>query len=172
MNGARPNTEDMSPCEIRTATREEWPGADGVADSAFRDYEAAFPDWIASLRAARLMSRLGEEAELVVAARGGELLGACGYLAPGKARHDFFPMEWSILRMLSVPPENRGRGIARALVLECISRSRRDGARILGLYTSPVMKAAVPLYVDLGFVLQRELPPELGMRRLLYALEV
>jgi GNAT superfamily N-acetyltransferase len=158
----------VKPYEIRTATRDEWPEAERLADAAFRDYEDAFPHWVAALRDARPMSRLGESAELLVAASGSGLVGACGYMAPGVPRYEFFPPDWSILRMLSVPRENRGRGIARALVEECVRRARRDSARVLGLYTSPIMKAAVPLYLSMGFVKERDLPPEMGVPCVIY----
>ena len=72
----------MKPYEIRTATRDEWPEAERLADAAFRDYEDAYPRWVAALRDARPMSRLGESAELLVAASGSELVGARGAMAP------------------------------------------------------------------------------------------
>lgn len=157
--------------DIRTATREEWPEAERVAAAAFADYEAAHPRWVAALRESRPMARLGESAEVIVAVSEGAILGACGYMAPGVPRHEFFPPEWSILRMLSVPPEHRGRGIARALAHECVRRARRDRAPVLGLYTSPIMKAAVPLYVSMGFTLLRELPDEMGVPCVIYTLD-
>ncbi|MGZ5038353.1 MAG: GNAT family N-acetyltransferase [Usitatibacter sp.] len=158
--------------EVRTATREEWAEAERIAAAAFRDYEAGHPRWYAALCDARPMHRLGESAELLVAAGDGGLLGACGYMAPGVPRHDFFPPEWSILRMMSVPPEHRGRGIARALAEECVRRARRDRAAVLGLYTSPIMKAAVPLYVSMGFAPLRELPDEMGVPCVIYTLAI
>jgi GNAT superfamily N-acetyltransferase len=166
--GSAHKDDRLKPYEIRTATPQEWAPADRLADAAFRDYEAGHPQWVAALRDARPMSHLGERSELVVAVSAGELVGACGYLAPGTPRYDFFPPEWSILRMLSVPPPHRGGGIGRALVEECVRRARRDRADVLGLYTSPIMKAAIPLYLDLGFVLDRHLPPEMGVPCVIY----
>jgi ribosomal protein S18 acetylase RimI-like enzyme len=53
--------------------------------------------------------------------------------------------------MLVVGPAVRGRGTGRALVLACVERSRRDGARVLRLSTQPEMRAAHRLYERLGF---------------------
>ena len=158
--------------ELRTAARGEWDEADRVADAAFRDYEREHPQWVDALRGERMMTKLGETAEVIVAMRGAEMVGACGYMAPGVPRYEFFPLEWSILRMLSVPRAHRGLGIGRALVKECIDRARRDRARVLGLYTSPMMRAAVPLYESMGFTRLRDLPPEMGVPCVIYTLEV
>jgi ribosomal protein S18 acetylase RimI-like enzyme len=160
----------MKPYEIRKAAPDEWAAADRIADRAFHQYEAEYPQWVAALRNSRPMTRLGEIAEVDVAISGAEMVGACGYVAPGHPRYDFFPRQWSVLRMLSVPPEYRGQGIGRALVEECIRLSIRDGADVLGLYTSPIMKAAVPLYRSMGFVFQRNLPPEMGVPCVIYTL--
>ncbi|HEY6829431.1 MAG TPA: GNAT family N-acetyltransferase, partial [Gemmatimonadaceae bacterium] len=54
--------------------------------------------------------------------------------------------------LVAVAPEARGRGIARALVEECIRRARVQGAKEVGLHTSRSMRAAMAMYADLGFV--------------------
>ena len=157
---------------IRRARPEECSDAERVARAAFRDYEAGHGDWYRKLTEAQPMRVLGETAEILIAVSGENVVGAVGYMAPGIQRHDFFPPEWAILRMLSVPPEHRGHGIGRALVKACIDCARRDKAGTLGLYTSPVMKTAVPLYLAMGFVHLRKLPAEDDVPCDLYALEV
>jgi ribosomal protein S18 acetylase RimI-like enzyme len=56
------------------------------------------------------------------------------------------------VRLVAVTPDLRGRGIARALVDECIRRARASGATALGLHSSRSMRAAVRLYERIGFV--------------------
>jgi len=158
--------------QIRKAQPHEWSMAEQVAEAAFGDYEAGHGDWFRTLRDAHPMRVLAESAEVLVAVAGDEIVGAVGYMRPGIPRHEFFPLDWAILRMLSVPPRHRGNGIARALVQACIECARRDQATILGLYTSPIMKAAIPLYLSIGFVHQRVLAPELGVPCDLYSLRV
>lgn len=55
------------------------------------------------------------------------------------------------IRLVAVAPEARGRGIAKALVEECIRRARGRGAREVGLHTSKSMRAAMAMYATLGF---------------------
>ena len=45
-------------------------------------------------------------------------------------------LPWPELRLLAVPPDQRGQGIGAALVRECIERARRSGAKILALHTT------------------------------------
>ena len=55
------------------------------------------------------------------------------------------------IRLVAVAPEARGRGIAKALVEECIRRARAQGASEVGLHTSRSMRAAMAMYANLGF---------------------
>jgi predicted N-acetyltransferase YhbS len=59
---------------------------------------------------------------------------------------------WPEVRLVAVDPSVRGRGVARALVLECVRRARAAGATALGLHTSLSMHTARQLYERLGFV--------------------
>jgi len=158
------------PFRIRQAAHGEWDAADAVAARAFGQYGLEHPEWIGAMRETPPMRWIGENAELLVAISGTEVIGAVGYVAPGRPRREFFPAEWAILRMLSVPPEQRGLGLGRALVEACIGCARRDGVATLGLYTSPVMKVAVPLYRRMGFEHQGAAPPDHGMPCDIYAL--
>lgn len=55
------------------------------------------------------------------------------------------------VRLLAVLPSARGLGIGRALMLECINRTRAAGSAVLMLHTTDMMAAAMSLYEDLGF---------------------
>ncbi|MBO7744728.1 GNAT family N-acetyltransferase [Paenibacillus sp. MWE-103] len=56
-----------------------------------------------------------------------------------------------IIRLIAVPPEHRGKGIATALIREAAARAARQGADWLNLHTSDMMASAVRLYERLGF---------------------
>lgn len=55
------------------------------------------------------------------------------------------------IRMLAVSREVRGKGVAKALVNECIRRAKEKGYLSIGLHTADFMEDAVELYSRLGF---------------------
>lgn len=55
------------------------------------------------------------------------------------------------IRMLAVASEARGKGVATALINECIQRVRRQGLEYIGLHTADFMESAIQLYGQLGF---------------------
>ena len=59
---------------------------------------------------------------------------------------------WPEVRLLAVPPEQRGAGVGKALMDECVRRARATGATSLGLHTSRSLEAAVRMYRRMGFV--------------------
>lgn len=65
------------------------------------------------------------------------------------------------VRLLAVPPSERGRGIASALMQECIRRARQAGVAALTLHTSDIMNVAMQMYERMGFVRD----PERDFRR-------
>jgi ribosomal protein S18 acetylase RimI-like enzyme len=81
----------------------------------------------------------------------GRVLGTATYVpGPGPFHEGDFG-DTASMRMLAVAEDARGRGVGRALVLECIDRARAAGRRGLSLHTRPVMTAAQGLYESLGF---------------------
>lgn len=92
-------------------------------------------------------------ADCIVAEDAGTLLGSVMLYAPkseayGELAH---ALEYPEVRLVAVAPEARGRGVARALMEECIRRARARGATAIGLHTSRSMRAAVSLYSSMGF---------------------
>lgn len=55
------------------------------------------------------------------------------------------------IRMLAVSPEMRGKGVASALVAECIQRAKAKGYQAIGLHTGEFMETAMKLYETMGF---------------------
>jgi ribosomal protein S18 acetylase RimI-like enzyme len=101
-----------------------------------------------------------------------EVIGAVIYCPPGHSDPKIFQSEWASLKMLSVDLRYRGRGIGAQLCRECIDRARQDNAEIIALHTSELMLAARSMYAKLGFELDTELPPRLGLRYWRYVMEL
>jgi ribosomal protein S18 acetylase RimI-like enzyme len=101
-----------------------------------------------------------------------DLIGAVIYCPPGNSDPKIFQSDWASLKMLSVDVRHRGRGIGAQLCLECIDRARQDNAEVIALHTSELMLAARGMYAKLGFKLDIELPPRLGLRYWRYVMEL
>jgi GNAT superfamily N-acetyltransferase len=143
-------------------------GVNRVALAAFAQYESHYEDWVSFREGIARTADLAGDADLIVADGGGVsgvggLIGAVAHVGPGKRRNQIFPDDWSIIRMLVVEPEQRGRGIARRLVAAALQRARDGAAPFIGLHTSPIMADALSLYVKLGFERDCELAPIRGV---------
>jgi len=90
----------------------------------------------------------------IVAELDGRIVGSVALYHPGYAQYTGLDSAaaWPEVRLVAVDPAVRGRGVARALVLECVRRARASGATTLGLHTSNSMHSARRLYERLGFV--------------------
>jgi len=60
-------------------------------------------------------------------------------------------LDYPEIRMLAVSPEMRGKGVASALVSECIQRVKSRGYQAIGLHTGEFMETAMKLYETMGF---------------------
>jgi predicted N-acetyltransferase YhbS len=140
---------------IRDARRDERDAIRALTLQAYEQYATTMaPSAWAGLSGAIHNALEVEEAERIVAERGGRLLGSV-MLFPraGDAYRDVEgEANWPELRLLAVAPEARGQGVGEALVEECIRRARRMGAAELGLHTSESMAAAMRMYRRMGFV--------------------
>lgn len=78
------------------------------------------------------------------------------------------------VQRLAVAAHARGRGVGRALVEECVARSRASGDARLVLWTQPSMTSAQRLYERIGFDRRpdRDTPDPRGFQRLVYVLEL
>jgi GNAT superfamily N-acetyltransferase len=92
--------------------------------------------------------------ELLVAELYGKLVGSVA-LFPAKA--DAYKgiadiLDYPEIRMLSVNPDYRRKGIAEALIKECIRLAKEKGYPYIGLHTADFMETAMRLYERMGFV--------------------
>lgn len=151
---------------IRDYSPTDAPAVNRIALSAYAEYKTNFTDWIAFERSVGTMSRFAETAEIVVA-EADELVGAVVYVGPNVAKSAVFGQAPAI-RMLSVSPTFRGRGVGRALTQACIDRAARDGSQRIGLHTSPAMATALSLYLAMGFVKAQDIEPIQGVPYAVY----
>ena len=151
--------------EIRAATPDDHAAIDALAVEAWQVLKRGYDPqkWDELLTSVGRMSKLATEGRLLVAGTSfEEISGAVGYMPPGRSSPKIFPPDWPSIRMLVVRPTHRHRGIGKALTNACISEAVKDGARCIGLHTSPIMEVALPMYLRLGFVQDAELPPIAG----------
>jgi ribosomal protein S18 acetylase RimI-like enzyme len=138
---------------------------DAYAEHAERmspDAWSSFAQHIANVRG-RLI-----DAEVLVALRGERIVGSVTLFTHWRgAQEDSYGV-----RMLAVPPRERGTGVARALMEHCLDRARQDHRKRVVLTATPEMESARDLYTKLGFVRERELDhePAPGVRAEGYAL--
>ncbi|MFK4109164.1 GNAT family N-acetyltransferase [Streptomyces sp. NPDC002176] len=91
-------------------------------------------------------------AEILVAERGGVLLGGVTFVPAGGPMADIAGPGEAEIRMLAVARAGRGQGAGEALVRACVDRARAvEGCRSLVLSTQPTMHAAHRIYEHLGF---------------------
>jgi ribosomal protein S18 acetylase RimI-like enzyme len=155
---------------IRNFTTTDQVAVNRVACAAWDQYVSIFEGWNRIAESLANTASLSSNTELVVAERAGLVVGVVGYVGPLRAREAIFPPDWAIVRMLSVLPTERGRGIGRMLTDACIERARRDRAATIGLHTTPVMRAALDLYLRMGFVRQKAIPDRFGVPYAVYTL--
>ena len=89
-------------------------------------------------------AKLAERAARFEAWDGDRLVGlVAAYVTPGAPE--------AFISNVSVVPELRGRGIAAALVADCIDRARGSGAATVALEVATADRAAGRFYEKLGF---------------------
>lgn len=91
------------------------------------------------------------QAELWVARDGVAVLGSITSCPPGSPWREVAGDDEGEFRMLSVHPEARNRGVARALVQHVEARWRAAGAGAMAISSLPDMSAAHALYAALGY---------------------
>lgn len=154
---------DMSGLTIRDFRSKDTEAVDAMVRESWLELAPLIPGWAELAPRLNALTQKADDSEVLVAERGGRLLGAVGYVGAHQAKPDFFAPQWPIVRLLSVTPIGRGRGVGQQLLDACIERARRDGAPTLALHTTPVMKAAQVLYARAGFVVHRTLPDMYGV---------
>ncbi|WP_239431663.1 GNAT family N-acetyltransferase [Sporosarcina sp. ACRSL] len=104
---------------------------------------------------------LKNNAKIYVTELEGQIVGSIALFPPSIQAYDWSEtvQEFPEIRMLSVDPSIRGKGIANALVQHCITISKEEKNAQIGLHTASFMKKALSLYERMGF----ERIPELDL---------
>jgi GNAT superfamily N-acetyltransferase len=139
--------------------REAEPGEREVVGELTRSAYAEFKSvmtpvtWRALSNAVEAVLANSGPAEIIVATNSDEIVG-CVFLYPGGSSP--YPGEPPLaepeFRLLSVNQGHRSHGVGRALLGECIRRSKMAGAKALGLHTSVSFRDAIALYRKMGFL--------------------
>ena len=144
------------PVSIRPALPSDRGAIARLTLAAYREYASVMePDaWRALDDAIRASLVNDEGVTRFVAELDGRIVGSAALYAPASAPYGSLAStaSWPEVRLVAVAPSARGRGVAQALVEECIRRARAAGARVIGLHTSRSMGAALRLYQRMGFV--------------------
>jgi len=135
---------------IREARPDEHAALGHITVDAYREAGETQEDYFADLL--DVAGRARHVPVLAAVEEGtGRLLGTTTYVPGPGPYHEGDFGDVASMRMLAVAPDAQGRGVGRALVLECIARTRTGGRSGLALYTRPFMAAAHRLYESLGF---------------------
>lgn len=143
----------MSLITVREAVPAEYHEVGRLTVEAYEEYEPLIPPefWGRYRADLRDVAARAERGTVLVAAEAGTIVGAVA-LRPGGDDLDPWPARWVGVRMLAVSARHRRKGVALALMDECVRRARAWGASALALHTVGFMSAAVGLYKMLGFV--------------------
>jgi predicted N-acetyltransferase YhbS len=137
---------------VRDALPAEYDEVGRLMVEAYEEYEPVIPAvfWKRYKAELRDVAGRAERAVILVAEEAGTIVGAIALHPAGDPRSGW-PDPWAGARMLAVSPKHRRKGVAHALMAECVRRARAWGASALVLNTAGFMAGAVSLYETLGF---------------------
>ncbi len=138
---------------------------------AYRDMSKGVPTWNSEEFFHTLVAKRAQHATFFVLKNDNRLIGSVAYSKPGSSMEPV-TTSWASILLLAVHPEYRGNGYGRLLAKECISMASSDQAETIGLFTSELMTTAHQLYKSLGFQIDHELEPRLGLRYWLYRYDI
>jgi GNAT superfamily N-acetyltransferase len=140
---------------IRNAVANELPFIRDQRVHSYEEHAQNIPKehWQALKHAISSEADLQENVERIVAEIDGNIVGSVA-LFPAKT--DAYEglvdeLDYPEIRMLAVTPHARGKGVAGALISECMRRTKMQGFPAIGLHTADFMKSAMRLYERLGF---------------------
>jgi GNAT superfamily N-acetyltransferase len=158
---------------LRSVLDHERPAILTVIRQAYAEFEPSLtaPEWERMSGNLAGIVAPGAPGVLIAAYAEGLAVGTATYLPPGPRDYSRVPQEWAVIRGMAVVPAWRGRGVGRALLVDCLARAQSDAAPTVGLHTAAIFHAARALYEDVGFVRQSEFE-HLGLGFRIYALHV
>lgn len=143
------------PLTVREARPDELQAVYELTRRAYAEYATTMDptSWEALSGAIDAGLASDQEMDRIVALEGDTIVGSALLLAPTEDAYKGFGVRVTApeVRLVAVEPSARGRGIARALMDECLRRARAAGATEIGLHTSRSMQAAIRMYEGMGF---------------------
>ncbi|MRH43919.1 GNAT family N-acetyltransferase [Aquibacillus halophilus] len=140
---------------IRNANKREIELIRNQRVQAYSEHAKAIPDqhWQALKQAISSDADIQDGVELIVAELGGEIVGSVALFPANTDAYQGYvdELDYPEIRVLAVSPEARGKGIASALINECINRTKLKGFDYIGLHTGSFMESAIKLYERIGF---------------------
>lgn len=162
----------MTECSIRTAQDDEYDTIASLIVDAYAEYAARMSPDAWSTFASEIANVRGrkDDAELLVAEDNGQIVGSVTMFSGWRGTQQ----GTAGVRLLAVPPENRGSGVGRALMEACVERARSNKLRRLILTTTQEMAVLRDLTERMGFHREPALDhePAPGVRYEGYALEL
>nr|WP_277874840.1 GNAT family N-acetyltransferase [Leptolyngbya sp. FACHB-16] len=159
---------------IEIATSKDFEAIADLNVAAYAEFASYLPSgsWKVMQKNLRNISERAEAAEFIVYRFSNDIIGSVAYCPTGKGDPTIFRSDMASLLLLAVHPEHRGKGIAKALTMACISKAINDKASSIGLFTSELMQSAQHIYRDLGFQQESELPKRNGVRYFRFVLSL
>ncbi|WP_156288423.1 GNAT family N-acetyltransferase [Oceanobacillus salinisoli] len=141
---------------IRDAAKSELEHLKKLRLSAYKEHEKKLPKDHWNVLKQQILSDEDSKfnVDQIVAELDGEIVGTVVMFPPKTELYTGLldeELDYPEIRKLAVSPNSRGKGVAKALISECIQRTKHRGFRKIGLHTADFMENAVKLYEDLGF---------------------
>ncbi|WP_227397080.1 GNAT family N-acetyltransferase [Jeotgalibacillus aurantiacus] len=140
---------------IRNARKEELSFIRNQRVKAYEEHSSTIPEehWSALKKAISSDADQQEGVDLIVAEINGVILGSVALFPAKTDAYEGYvdELDYPEIRVLAVSPEARGKGVASALIDECIKRTKAKGYDYIGLHTGEFMKSAIALYSKYGF---------------------
>ncbi|MET0959397.1 MAG: GNAT family N-acetyltransferase [Psychrobacillus psychrotolerans] len=141
---------------IRNAKEEELAHIREMRLHAYKEHAPKIPEahWNALQQSILSDADSKPGIERIVAEIDGEITGSVALFAPDKQIYEGLldeELNYPELRMLAISQQARGKGVATALINECMKRTREKGFTEMGLHTADFMENAIKLYTHLGF---------------------
>jgi GNAT superfamily N-acetyltransferase len=140
---------------IRDAVEEELPFIREQRVNSYQEHTRNIPEghWKALKQGITSEADTQQGVDRIVAEIDGNIVGS---VALFPAKMDAYEghveeLDYPEIRMLAVTPQARGKGVATALIAECIRRTKAKGFHSIGLHTGEFMESAMRLYESLGF---------------------
>lgn len=145
----------MNTVRIRNATKDELNFIREQRIAAYLEHAQAVPEehWLALKKAISSEADIQPGVELIVCELEDKIVGSVVLFPANTDAYEgsLEELDYPEIRMLAVAPETRGKGVASALISECIQRAKAKGFKSIGLHTGDFMRNAMELYKKHGF---------------------